>query len=758
MNNVDEKLFQAIIKGSDEAVEEALIDGANPFEKWSGVSPLALAINKTKLEVFEYLLNVTKGGQELDKNEKIGDDTLLTRILRDPFMPPDFAIALIDSGADVNIVSARGEDPLSLAIQFEKVDEVRALIKAGANIDYVDPNLKITPFLSAARIGNPDIIKVMIDEGVDVNKLNPYGLNALDLIVNAYDIKMTPEEKERYLQTFQLLISSGINYNNVAKSGLTPLWSAAYIGEAMDMLVEAGADIYAEHERGMNKKESFAHFALSNFPETMETNKKDKSGNFIVKVFAPLLRESIYENFRLNYKNSYGNTLEGLLSKSEIDIPENLLAAVEIYKKSDISQMVYPQGQESKTNKNQKIIPMLTALVHQLSEENLLELLKFKVQQGESIPLVVNNKEIIPQFQPISAFIATGKLKALRYIADNTDKNPEGWMVTNKAGKEISAQSLLAKFLTIPKMDVLQAELDKCNAILEGVEINKKNGVTSKIINEDGVKAFKAKAITIEKQLDSLRKYQEESANNLLYAGFKFVGNNKDGIPHVFASENKRVLEIFEKFGADTRALAPNGDNLLVHAILTGSSAGMIDKIAETYKSDVSFWNETWNQLAYHNIGERTTQILVENAVNIITRVFVEDANVVKKEEKDGKENVTINMYGVNHQDEDGNSALMTAIANEYPYYASLMMKIGADVNLANNEGETPVMYAISQENEQLFTKLVEAGASLNVKTNDGVTIDDLLDDVEDKRMIDVVDAALENNLSSMKTNLILKR
>lgn len=750
MNKIDEKFFAGILSDEPELIEESLIEGANPFETYGGVSPLALALNKGKLEAFKYLLEVTKGGKELDKNEDLGSDTLLTRLLRDPFMNPSFPLALIEAGADVNLTNKRGEDPLTLAVNFEKVEEVKALLDAGANIDYVEPTLKTTPFLTAARIGNKYVLQAMIEKGVDVNKVNAYGLNALDLVSAKYTMKMTKEEKEEFFELFKYMVESGVNVNNVAKSGLTPLWSVAFMNKEMDLLVQAGADIYAEHERGMSKRESFAHFALSNLPEMLVKVEKDGKKEKTIKTdFSPLLRAKIFEKFKYGYKNSYGNTLEGLLALNTLSKEENLIKSFGVYVNADLNQMVYPQGKEVKSNKKESAnIPMIYGIVSQLPEDMLIALMQMKKQKGEDINwLFINNKEVLPQAQPINAFISSGKLKALRFAAELTGTQPEMWEVTNKIGQKLSAQDLLSKILYLPNLDNLEAEKKKYDNILKAIETNKANNVQSDVLTPEAIKEVEVRSRQLAKNIGTLEKYQEEVGNNLKHIGFKFNGKDNNDTPYVFNVEYFQVLKVFEKFGADLKDVDAKGNNIVVNAILKLYPIETIANLGLAFNKDEDFWNGVWNQLAYHDIGQSLVQKSIES-------MFMNLGYVFQPELKEGEKFI---LPGVNHKDEDGNTPLMTALANGYPYYASLVINNGANVNEANNEGETPLMYAVSLEHEDIFRKLLENGADITSKTKEGLSVQDLVEDIEDEHFAEVVESAIQENLAEKKKVIFKK-
>lgn len=67
--------------------------------------------------------------------------------------------------------------------------------------------------------------------------------------------------------------------------------------------------------------------------------------------------------------------------------------------------------------------------------------------------------------------------------------------------------------------------------------------------------------------------------------------------------------------------------------------------------------------------------------------------------------------FNLDHQDQDGNTALIYAIVNRKPGRVALLLDRGANPNLANNGGGTPLAYANALNQEQIIEALTEAGA-----------------------------------------------
>lgn len=122
------------------------------------------------------------------------------------------------------------------AVNSGLYDEVNKWIKAGANVNYIEFNSKYTPLFNASCIGNYQIVKLLIDNGANVNHINNIGCTALSIACQyGYSdvVKLLLEHIETPL----------INYKNVL--GSTPLTKAIGHGslETVKLLVEHGADI-----------------------------------------------------------------------------------------------------------------------------------------------------------------------------------------------------------------------------------------------------------------------------------------------------------------------------------------------------------------------------------------------------------------------------------------------------------------------------------------------------------------------------------
>lgn len=64
------------------------------------------------------------------------------------------------------------------------VEQVKALIEGGADVTYFDPN-GLTPLMHAAKLGHADAVKALLEAGSPWNALSPSNLSAGDFAMDA---------------------------------------------------------------------------------------------------------------------------------------------------------------------------------------------------------------------------------------------------------------------------------------------------------------------------------------------------------------------------------------------------------------------------------------------------------------------------------------------------------------------------------------------------------------------------------------------
>ncbi len=161
-----------------------------------------------------------------------------------------------------------GMTPLLFAARDGQADAARALVEAGADVNDPGTGEKMTPLVMAIANGHYDLAMYFLDHGGDPNKASAVGLTPLFAVLDMewagyswLPQPVTYREKTTYLDLMKALLAKGANPNaklggkvwfrNLAgdhgwvdPAGATPFWRAAQATDltAMHMLIDAGAD------------------------------------------------------------------------------------------------------------------------------------------------------------------------------------------------------------------------------------------------------------------------------------------------------------------------------------------------------------------------------------------------------------------------------------------------------------------------------------------------------------------------------------
>jgi ankyrin repeat protein len=135
---------------------------------------------------------------------------------------------------------AESSPPLMLAVSKGQVDEVRRLLREGANVNEAI-ELGITALMVASGLGHLDLIKVLLDAGADPNALA--GMSHPRIIITPLNVAMNPRNKKR-LETIDMLIAGGAKVNPL-NATVSPLENAVENRdiEMVKALLDRGADV-----------------------------------------------------------------------------------------------------------------------------------------------------------------------------------------------------------------------------------------------------------------------------------------------------------------------------------------------------------------------------------------------------------------------------------------------------------------------------------------------------------------------------------
>jgi ankyrin repeat protein len=225
-------LLWASQQGRLEIVRSLLRAGADPNVKdQNGWTPVSSAFEFRHFDVVEALV---QAGADVDR-EQLRKDVNKLDASGEPLLArerdPASLLALVRLGADPNATSRYGgRTVLTTAAFAGDLDRVRALLKAGADVNAKDPR-RYTPLLLASHMGHSAVVQALVDAGADANWEGPGGWTAL----------MQASYFDR-IETARILIPvSNVNFRN--NEGITALMLARWNchTEVVNALTRAGA-------------------------------------------------------------------------------------------------------------------------------------------------------------------------------------------------------------------------------------------------------------------------------------------------------------------------------------------------------------------------------------------------------------------------------------------------------------------------------------------------------------------------------------
>jgi|GEM_PF-2481426 len=201
---------------------------------------------------------------------------------------------LLDQGANVDEANKYGKTALMLAAEAGHSDTIAALLKrnAQANLQDIDG---MTPLMFAAANGHADAIKVLLDKGADPNVTNRYDASALTNSVffghdDATRALLAGKTKlNKATVEYAFLISAGLGRNELLKQLLdygvdinargknkrTALIAATRFGHAhaVKFLLDKGADVTARDDEGKTALEIAEEEELSEIATLIKSAK-----------------------------------------------------------------------------------------------------------------------------------------------------------------------------------------------------------------------------------------------------------------------------------------------------------------------------------------------------------------------------------------------------------------------------------------------------------------------------------------------------
>lgn len=273
-NAFDATIYALLEKADDDVVKYLLSLEGNPIDKKTHDSRIYLhwAAYAGQVEIVNHLLEKGSSVTELDSHGY----TPLAFAANAGQKNKELFEAFENYG--VNLLTEKNENGANLLLlvapSLSNETELNYFLGKGFKMDSKDDKGNGI-FNYAAKKGNIDFLKMLVEKGVDYKSLNDEGGNAFLFAVQGGRGYSNPLEVYEYLQGL------GLEPNIVTKDGYTPLHRLAYGNTdpaIYELFLKAGADVNQKDAEGNTP---FLNVASLNEPAIVELLSKDvKEFNF----------------------------------------------------------------------------------------------------------------------------------------------------------------------------------------------------------------------------------------------------------------------------------------------------------------------------------------------------------------------------------------------------------------------------------------------------------------------------------------------
>ena len=247
-------LMWAVAENHPEIVKLLVEHGADARARsTAGFTPLLFAAQQGNVASGRALLHAGA-----DVNEGRQNDRMTALMVAAATGSTDFAVLLLDGGANPDLFDDSGYTALHYAAVDKQASLTKALLHRGAN-----PNRRTTrdtrrnttsgvsvkgatPLFLAASLGNVDTVRALLAAGADPLITTEAGTAPLHVATwggDPYFRDWTDDEKKNLLAVTELLVARGGDVNSAGEHGWTALHGAAYKGvdTIVQFLIDKGA-------------------------------------------------------------------------------------------------------------------------------------------------------------------------------------------------------------------------------------------------------------------------------------------------------------------------------------------------------------------------------------------------------------------------------------------------------------------------------------------------------------------------------------
>jgi len=650
----------------------------------------------------------------------------------------DIVKYLVERGADVNHTNIIGESVLAMAC-YGRITKINLtilqyLIDHGANINtiynfeensiYVDKKVycKETPLIFAINRKNIELVKILVENGADVNRKNDYGEKMPPLYYTlSYDYKN--------IDIIKYLLHHGANPNEIINDRMDTVFFHAVKNSndpVIELLVENGADI--NHKNNDNniplgtitykkRGKEFFEMLINDDVDFEELNKENGNSIFLNSIsnFNKTLFNCIMDfdeakgkKIDINRKGYHGNTaLIYAVMSNEMEIVSRILDRnPDVNAKNDSYDTAFTLAVKKKNFELMKLLINKGAAIDNSNVQSNIEMLNC------SIPVYRNVRFLIINGFRINDFIINSKLSHGKYLL-STAVRWKNYLSVKFLLENGANPYLNDSFHCIPLLELAYGgyndkDIETSKKIVEcfvahGVDINTKNDqgrtLLFSLYQHHNVE-YKKNMIRylIEDQHVDVNIQDNEGLSFLMMAVKQTTNLDIDTIKYL-VEEKKCSLDHVDH----------NGNSVVMHALSKGSPQ------VYTY-----FLNRCQDFTQKNNFGMN----LLMGAVNNV------DLGTVKKLVQQG-----VSLHDV---DNEGRNALLYLL-EEVPFIFDTvkvlklgfpsnitpnfkyLVENGVDINCENPEGKTVLFYI--HNNLNLMKYAIDHGADVQHVDHEGKTL-----------------------------------
>lgn len=146
---------------------------------------------------------------------------------------------LLKHGADPKGVGKK-QSPLHSAVDSDAIEIAEVLLQAGADPNQVGP-FGQTAFVCACLAGKASLAKLLLENGGRVDSVDAFGEDLLTAVLVAISTEKKSDKRSPLVETLEMLLQNGANPNARSKKGIPMVAIAMQHVPALKLIVEHGA-------------------------------------------------------------------------------------------------------------------------------------------------------------------------------------------------------------------------------------------------------------------------------------------------------------------------------------------------------------------------------------------------------------------------------------------------------------------------------------------------------------------------------------